>query len=91
MLKNDVPILYIEAKDIGISLDKDKTAWLNAIEKDKQNWIQFCEFKGWPQDKTARFLNVYSIPSNFLLDKNGIILGQDLSPEQIAYTISLEK
>lgn len=76
---------------IGISLDKDKTAWLNAIEKDKQNWIQFCEFKGWPQDKTARYLNVYSIPSNFLLDKNGIILGQDLSPEQIAYTISLEK
>ncbi len=76
---------------IGISLDKDKTAWLKAIEKDKQNWLQFCEFKGWPQDKTARFLNIYSIPSNFLLNKNGIILGQDLSPKQIAYMISLEK
>jgi len=76
---------------IGISLDKDKTAWLNAIKKDKQNWLQFCELKGWPQDKIARYLNINSIPSNFLLDKNGIILGQDLSPEQISYLISLEK
>lgn len=76
---------------IGISLDNDKTAWLNAIEKDKQTWIQFCELKGWPQDKTARYLNIYSIPSNFLLDENGIILGQDLSSDQIEYIVSLKK
>ena len=76
---------------IGISLDKDKTAWLNAIKNDKQDWPHFCELKGWPQDRTARFLNIYSIPSNFLLDKNGIILGQDLSPEQIAYIIALQE
>ncbi len=76
---------------IGISLDHDKTAWLAAIKKDQQSWVQFCEFKGWQQNKIARYLNIYSIPSNFLLDKNGIILGQDLSPEQIDYIISLEK
>ncbi|MCY7293497.1 MAG: TlpA family protein disulfide reductase [Ferruginibacter sp.] len=76
---------------VGISLDKDKTAWLNAIKNDNQNWLQFCELKGWPQDKIARYLNIYSIPSNFLIDKNGIILGQDLSPEQISYIIASQK
>ena len=75
---------------IGISMDNDKAAWLGAIIKDKQNWKHYCELKTFSRNKISKQLSVYGIPSNFLLDKNGIILGQDLSPDQISCLLSKE-
>ena len=68
---------------IGISMDHDKTAWLKAIAADVQNWPQFCELVSFEKNKTAIHFSIRGIPANFLLDENGIILGQDLSPDQV--------
>ena len=69
-------------------MDEDKSAWLNAVHKDKQNWKQYCELQPFSRNKIAKQLSVYAIPANFLLDRNGIILGQDLSPEQISVFVA---
>lgn len=69
---------------LGISMDSNKAAWLKAIAQDNQTWPQFCELAGFARDKAARHFNIYAIPANFLLDKDGIIVGQDLSPGQVA-------
>ncbi|RYD82579.1 MAG: TlpA family protein disulfide reductase [Sphingobacteriales bacterium] len=69
---------------IGISMDNNKQAWLEAIQKDKQQWIQFCDLVKFSENKTARYFSIYGIPANFLINEEGIIVGQDISPDQVA-------
>jgi thiol-disulfide isomerase/thioredoxin len=62
-----------------ISLDSDEEAWLKAIEKDKLDWPHHVsELKGWESD-VVELYELESIPSSFLLDENGTIIGKDLS------------
>jgi len=68
---------------IGISIDYDREHWLKAIRKDKQNWKQYCELVNWQINKFSRRFSVYSIPANFLLDENGILVSQDVPVEKI--------
>jgi thiol-disulfide isomerase/thioredoxin len=70
----------------SVSLDRDKGAWQNAIAADKLNWANHVsDLKSW-QSVAAEKYGINSIPMNFLLDKNGIILakglrGRDLDAE----------
>ncbi|CAN5282684.1 hypothetical protein BH09BAC1_BH09BAC1_15900 [soil metagenome] len=62
-----------------ISLDTEEEAWLNAIAKDKLDWPHHVsELKGWESSVVALY-ELESIPSSFLLDENGNIIGKDLS------------
>lgn len=67
---------------LGVSLDEEKTAWLGAIEKDHLAWTQVSDLKGW-QSSAAQLYGVQSIPMNFLLDKNGKIIGKSLRGEDL--------
>ncbi|HMI79856.1 MAG TPA: TlpA disulfide reductase family protein [Ferruginibacter sp.] len=69
---------------IGMSVDDNKEKWLKAIEKDKQTWKHYCEFRNWRYNKFAMRFSVFVIPANFLIDQNGILVGQDLSPEALS-------
>lgn len=61
----------------GVSLDRDKEAWKNAIAKDKLDWINVSDLMFW-QSKGAQLYGVSSIPTNFLVDANGIIVATKL-------------
>lgn len=62
----------------GVSLDKDKKSWLAAIQDDKLNqWQHVSDLKYWASEAAALY-RITSIPRNFLLDPNGIIIGRDL-------------
>ncbi len=67
---------------VGISLDQDKNAWLAAIKKDGLLWTQVSELQGW-KDPTAKKYAVRSIPSNFLLDKDGVIVARNLRGDDL--------
>ncbi|WP_120272545.1 TlpA family protein disulfide reductase [Mangrovibacterium diazotrophicum] len=62
----------------SVSLDKSKDAWLKAIEDDNLVWENHVsDLNGW----SAKFAAVYgvrSIPANFLIDGNGIIVAKNL-------------
>ncbi|MCC6288406.1 MAG: TlpA family protein disulfide reductase [Chitinophagaceae bacterium] len=73
---------------IGLSMDHDKAAWLNAIATDKQVWAHFCELVSFRNNKSRIYFSIAGIPSNFLIDKNGILIGQDLSPDQVKTILS---
>ena len=79
--------LYKKYKDkgfeiVGVSFDKDKTEWLNAIEADALTWIQMSDLKYW-QSEGAKLYSVNSIPYTVLLDKDGNILAKGLQPDEI--------
>lgn len=61
----------------GVSLDNDKDAWIKAIEEDKLTWKHVSDLAGW-KNSVAKMYGVMSIPANFLLDPNGIIIAKNL-------------
>lgn len=62
----------------SVSLDQDKDRWEKAIEQDKLEWVyHVSDLKGW-YAKYAGVYKVNSIPSNFLIDGNGVIVAKNL-------------
>ena len=61
----------------GVSLDQKREPWLKAIEDDKLTWPQVSDLKGW-QNEVAKQFGIQSIPQNFLIDPNGVIVGKNL-------------
>jgi len=64
----------------SLSLDNNKTAWVNAIAKDGLVWPNHVSDLGGWQSKGAAIYSVNSIPAGYLIDENGIIIakGNDL-------------
>lgn len=67
---------------LGVSLDKSKDAWIKAINDDQLNWPQVSDLKFW-QNEVAVQYKIQSIPQNFLLDPNGIIVAKNLRGEAL--------
>lgn len=65
-----------------VSLDKTKQEWANAIAKDNLNWIHVSDLQYW-NSPAAKLYNVSSIPSNFLIDKDGKIIASNLRGEEL--------
>ncbi|GET30763.1 TlpA disulfide reductase family protein [Prolixibacter sp. SD074] len=59
-----------------VSIDTSRTAWTNAIKADHLNWTNVGDMKGSVQ--AVRNYNIQSIPSNYLLGKDGSILAKNL-------------
>jgi len=67
---------------LGVSLDKDKSKWTQAIEHDKLEWTQVSDLAGW-QSEAARLYTVTSIPQTVLIDKDGKIIAKGLVEEAL--------
>lgn len=61
----------------GVSLDKNKDAWVEAIKKDGITWIQVSELKYWDSEVVKTY-NIQGIPFTVLLDKEGKVIAKDL-------------
>ena len=59
-----------------VSVDTDRSLWLNAIEQDGLSWINVGDMKG--SNSALNMYNVQEIPSNYILDREGIIVAKDL-------------
>ena len=65
-------------KIYSVSLDNNKSAWVNAIQQDKLNWKEHVsDLKGW-ESIGAFTYQVKSIPQNFLIDSDGRIISKNL-------------
>jgi thiol-disulfide isomerase/thioredoxin len=62
----------------SVSLDRAMDAWKQAIEKDKLTWEYHVSDLMWWQSAAAKAYQVQSIPANFLIDPNGIIIAKGL-------------
>ena len=62
---------------LGVSLDRDRDAWVNAIKKDGLLWTQVSDLQFW-NNSAATLYRVQGIPQNFLIDPNGKIVGKNL-------------
>ncbi len=82
---------YNKFKDKGfdifaVSLDKSKEAWLKGIEDDNLTWTHVSDLLLWDSE-LAKVYGVRVIPSNFLIDKNGVIIAKNLRGEELHSTL----
>lgn len=61
----------------GVSLDRTREDWLQAIREDGLTWTHVSDLKFW-QSEAARTYNITAIPFSLLLDPNGVIIAKNL-------------
>ncbi|MEJ2005324.1 MAG: TlpA disulfide reductase family protein [Cyclobacteriaceae bacterium] len=66
----------------GVSLDRSRDKWLQAIEEDNLHWTQVSDLKFW-QSEAAQTYNISAIPFSVLLDPEGRIIGKNLRGAQL--------
>jgi peroxiredoxin len=62
---------------LGVSLDKEKDPWIEAIRQDKLEWTQVSDLKYW-NSKAVELFKFEGIPFNLLIDPEGKVIAQEL-------------
>jgi peroxiredoxin len=71
-----------------VSLDKTREAWVKGIKDDQlDKWIHVSDVKYW-NSAVVPLYKIESIPTNYLLDKEGHIIGSNLRGEQLEIKLS---
>ncbi|MFA7471570.1 MAG: TlpA disulfide reductase family protein [Spirosomataceae bacterium] len=74
--------LYNQYKDknfeiYGVSLDRDRDAWIKAIQDDGLTWVHGSDLKYWNSDVAVKY-GVNGIPATYLLDTEGRVIAKNL-------------
>jgi len=72
---------------LGVSLDKEKSNWLEAIKNDNLTWTHISDLAYW-DSKSVGIFGFQGIPYNVLIDPNGVIIGEGLRGEDLMITLS---
>lgn len=74
--------LYKEFKEqgfeiFGVAADGAKKEWVEAMRKDNMTWPNVTDFNG-PKNKAAIAYGIYKFPTNYLIDRKGMLVAMDL-------------
>ena len=72
---------------LGVSLDDNKNAWLQAIQEDSLAWNHVSDLQHW-KNEAAVLYGVRSIPYNVLVDPSGNIVAENLHGRDLPATIA---
>ncbi len=67
---------------LGVSLDKEKDPWIEAIQQDKLEWTQVSDLKYW-NSKAVELFKFEGIPFNLLIDPDGKVIAQELRGQDL--------
>lgn len=62
---------------LGVSLDRARQPWIDAIHKDNLTWPHVSDLLFW-QNAVAKQFGIESIPQNFLIDPKGVVIARNL-------------
>jgi thiol-disulfide isomerase/thioredoxin len=75
----------------SISLDYQRDQWVNAIKQDGLTWpYHVSTLKGFDSEAAIKF-GVRSIPANLLIDQDGMIIGSNLTINEIKKVLERRK
>lgn len=73
---------------LGYALDSSDKGWKNAIDKDGANrWLHASHLDG-DDSPFFKTLKISTIPANYLIDKNGVILAKNLHGDELRKWVS---
>lgn len=71
---------------LGVSLDRAKDPWVQAIADDNLAWTHVSDLKFW-SNEVAQLYKINSIPKNLLIDPEGKIVAKDLRGPALESTL----
>ena len=60
-----------------VGIDTSKALWINTIQEQQLPWISVSDLRGEASPAVGAY-NVQSLPANFLIDREGNIVGKDV-------------
>lgn len=70
----------------SVSLDHNRDGWVEAIEKDHLAWTHVSDLQHW-DSAPAKLYGIRAIPSNYLINDQGIIVAKNLRGEELEKTL----
>jgi peroxiredoxin len=67
---------------LGVSLDKEREAWINAIREDGLTWMHVSDLAYW-NSLVVPMYQIGGIPYNVLIDPQGIIIAENLKGDEL--------
>jgi peroxiredoxin len=67
---------------LGVSLDRDSSAWVKAIKDDQLDWQHVSDLKYWDSEAAVLY-NITGIPATYLIDPKGVIVGRNLRGREL--------
>jgi peroxiredoxin len=71
---------------LGVSLDKNKEKWMQAIKEDQLKWTQVSDLAYWDSKAVTTF-GFTGIPYNVLIDPDGNVVGEGLRGEELEHKL----
>ena len=71
---------------VGVSLDESEAELREYIKEHDMLWPQIFDGKGW-ETELARYFSINSVPSQWLIDRDGTILSVGTRGEQLEYLV----
>lgn len=84
--------LYTKYHDKGleiyqVSFDTSRVLWEQASQNDNLQWSNVCDLRG-ASSIAARLYNVTQVPSNYIIDRDGTLIGKNLFATRLDNKIS---
>ena len=83
----DLKEVYAKYKEQGfeifqVAVDTSKALWINTIQEQKLPWISVSDLLG-EASPTLGAYNITNLPANFLIDREGNIVGKNLAGDSL--------
>lgn len=87
----DLKRVYEKYHDQGleifqVAIDTSKALWINTVQEQQLPWITVCDLQGQSSPVVGAY-NVRALPSNYLISRDGNILGKDLMGDKLEQAI----
>jgi len=70
---------------VSVSIDRDRARWTKAIRDDRLDWVELSDLR--PSNAAIESYRIQSVPTTFLLDRNGRIVAKDLKLDELRATL----
>ena len=74
---------------VGVSLDKEKDNWVEAIKKDKLTWTHISDLAFW-NSKAVDIYKFQGIPFNVLINPEGVVIAEGLRGSDLMNALQQE-
>lgn len=68
---------------LGVAAETDKKEWLQAIKADGLPWENVTDVSNGKNNAAIMIYNIFSFPTNFLIDKQGTIIAKNLRGSEL--------
>ena len=78
----DAPVAF---EVYQVAIDTSKPLWISAVQEQQLPWVSVSDLRGRASSSLGLY-NVQKLPANFLIDKEGNIVGKDIYAKSLEQT-----